>query len=305
MGIDTLAGFHPGELDVQCRAGVTAEASRLAGMLAPADMTGGPANFLAQREFAVLTARDHDGMLWTSPLLGPAGFLAADRTTLRVHGAPDPSDPLRGLAADQQVGLLAVEFARRRRMRVNGLLTAVGPHELTIEAEQAYGNCPAYLQQRILEPTAVANPSSTATRSTTLTAAARALIRGADTFFVGTTHPTRGADASHKGGRPGFVRVDGDDVWWPDYAGNNMFNSLGNISVDPSAALLFVDFSTGARLHLSGTAELEWLTPGAPGDDGGTGRRIHFHPTVIVEATPLPIHADGVRPSPHNPTLAA
>jgi predicted pyridoxine 5'-phosphate oxidase superfamily flavin-nucleotide-binding protein len=296
--------FHSGELDVQRRAGVSGEAARLAGMLDPARLDGGPAKFLAQRRFATITGRDRTGSLWISPLLGPAGFLAGRGSTLSVGAAPADADPLHALPVGQQVGLLAVEFAIRRRMRVNGQLTEVGPDRLTIEVEQAFGNCPSYIQQRLVEPTAAAEPAH-AIQSGGLDAGHRAMIRAADTFFLGTVHPTRGADASHKGGSPGFVRVDGSELWWPDYAGNNLFNSMGNIAVNPEAALLFVDFATGRSLHLSGRAELEWLAPGSAGDDGGTGRRVRFTPRQVVATTGLPVRAIGVNPSPYNPPLAA
>jgi predicted pyridoxine 5'-phosphate oxidase superfamily flavin-nucleotide-binding protein len=297
--------FHSGELDVQRRAGVSDDAARLAGMLNPAHLDGGPAKFLAQRHFAVLTGRDRSGSLWVSPLLGQPGFLDGHGTTLDVHAVPAESDPLRGLPAGQQVGLLAVEFAIRRRMRINGLLSEVGPDRLVFDVEQAFGNCPSYIQQRLVEPTAAAATTRAATESDALNPAQRALIRDADTFFLGTAHPTRGADASHKGGSPGFVRIDGAELWWPDYAGNNMFNSMGNIAVNPEAALLFVDFATGTTLHLSGRAELEWLTPGSDGDDGNTGRRVRFRPQRVVQATPLRLRAVGVNPSPDNPPIAA
>jgi predicted pyridoxine 5'-phosphate oxidase superfamily flavin-nucleotide-binding protein len=301
MSGDTLIGFHQGELAVQQRAGVTREAARLVGMLAPARLDGGVARFLAQREFAVLTGRDRDGALWTAPLLGPAGFLAAHGTTLDVHGTA--GDPLGVLPAGQPVGLLAMEFALRRRLRVNGLLTGVDVDGMTIEVAEAFGNCPSYIQQRVLDH--VAGGTVRASSATgALTGDQEAIIRRADTFFLGTTHPARGADTSHKGGPPGFVRIDGGDLWWPDYAGNNMFNSLGNIAVDPRAALLFVDFATGRTVALSGTAELEWITPGAPGDDGGTGRRIRFHPHRVVTAA-LPVRSGEAHPSPHNPDLTA
>jgi uncharacterized protein len=55
-----------------------------------------------------------------------------------------------------------------------------------------------------------------------------------------------------------------------------MFNSFGNLAVDPETALLFIDFGTGSTLHLSGTAGIEWDQQGRPGDDGGTGRRARF-----------------------------
>jgi hypothetical protein len=274
-------------------------------MLDPAHLGGGAAKFLAQRTLAMLTGRDRTGSRWISPLLGPAGFLDGHDTTLDVHAAPAEADPLHALPAGQQVGLLAVEFAIRRRMRVNGTLTEVGPDRLVIEVEQAFGNCPSYIQQRLVEPTQGRSAIAQAVESDGLNAAQRALIRGADTFFLGTAHPTRGADASHKGGSPGFVRLDGGELWWPDYAGNNLFNSMGNIAVNPEAALLFVDFTTGETLHLSGRAELEWLAPGSAGDDGNTGRRVRFHPERVVSMPALPVRATGVNPSPYNPPLAA
>jgi hypothetical protein len=130
------------------------------------------------------------------------------------------------------------------------------------------------------------------------------MITHADTFFLGTIHPTRGADASHRGGPPGFVRVDGDGVWWPDYPGNGMFNSFGNLAVDSTAALLFLDFGSGRTLHLSGTAEVEWTAPGIDGDDGGTGRRVRFRTERIATGFPLGVRSGAPRPSPYNPPLS-
>ena len=60
------------------------------------------------------------------------------------------------------------------------------------------------------------------------------LIRSADTLFLGTTHLERGNDASHRGGPADFVYADHETVEWPDYPGNNMFNSFGNLAVDPT-----------------------------------------------------------------------
>ena len=80
----------------------------------------------------------------------------------------------------------------------------------------------------------------------------------------------------------------GDNVLsWPDFPGNNMFNSFGNLGVDPSAALLFVDFTDGVALHLSGSAEVVWSEPGQlgdAGDEGGTGRRVRFTPDAVVRS---------------------
>ncbi|MFE5189717.1 pyridoxamine 5'-phosphate oxidase family protein [Streptomyces sp. NPDC056628] len=277
------SGFHEGERAVQARAGATEEAARLHGMLRPPWLGGGLRAALAARTFAVLTARDRDGTLWTSPLTGEPGFLDGDGTTLTVAAAPPADDPLHALPVPQPAGLLAIDLGLRRRIRVNGRLTDGTDGELTIEAEQAFGNCPAHIRPRLLAPdtTAPAGASAPAAVRGALDERDRELIARADTFFLGTTHPTRGIDASHKGGAPGFVRIEGGELWWPDYAGNNLFTSLGNLTVDPAAALLFLDFTTGRTLHLSGEATVEWHEPAAAGDEGGTGRRVRFRPRRV------------------------
>jgi predicted pyridoxine 5'-phosphate oxidase superfamily flavin-nucleotide-binding protein len=272
-------GFHEGELAVQDRAGVRAQAARLGGaMLSTPDLNGGMGAFLAGRDFAVLAARDADGRLWTSPLFSSPGFLEARGQELRVHAVPTTDDPLHRLPANQPAGMLAIEFATRRRVRVNGILTDVGDDGLLLSVDQAYGNCPKYIHPRHLEH--AASVEQPVERSSTLGSEHQDLITNADTFFLGTIHPTRGADASHRGGPTGFVHVDGDTLWWPDYPGNNMFNSFGNLAVDPTAALLFIDFDTGATLHISGKAAVEWVMPSDI--DGGTGRRVRLTVESVV-----------------------
>jgi predicted pyridoxine 5'-phosphate oxidase superfamily flavin-nucleotide-binding protein len=285
--------FHDGELAVQRRAGVDGDAARLAGMLDPPDLRGGMSRFLSAQTFAALTARDASDRLWISPLVGPPGFLeVTGPTSLQIHSTLD-------VPADQQAGLIAVDFARRRRVRINGTLR---PGTL-LEADQAFGNCPRYIQAQLLVP-AVADKTTAPTRQSGLAPEDTSLIRSADTFLLGTIHPSRGADASHRGGAPGFVRViDDRTLWWPDYPGNNLFNSLGNLAADPAAALLFVDFHTGRTLQLSGEAVVEWIEPGSPGDDGGTGRRVVFTIAAVLAGPPLPVATRATVPSPYNPEV--
>ncbi|HTK63056.1 MAG TPA: pyridoxamine 5'-phosphate oxidase family protein [Pseudonocardia sp.] len=300
--------FHEGELLVQRRAGVQADAEKLSGMLGPASLDGGIGRFLAAQSFAAMTARDRDGRLWTSPLVGAPGFLEGQGRRLRIHAGFADADPLHGVSVGRSVGLIAVDFDRRRRARINGTLVVAGPDGFEVDADQTYGNCPQYISQRHLDDpgeTATPDGGPAARWSAGLTDAHRAALRRADTMFVGTIHPDRGADASHRGGNPGFVRVEGDRIWWPDYPGNNLFNTLGNLAVDDTAALLVVDFERGTALHLSGRATLEWTERGAPGDDGRTGRRVSFTPDRIVETAGLPLHVSGdVRPSPVSPPIA-
>ena len=252
------SGFHEGELAVQERAGVTAAAARLTGMLSVPDLRGGLGQFLAGRTYAAMAARDRDGRLWVSPLSGEPGFLEpTGSTTLEVRAAPAAGDPLHGLRAGQPVGLLAIEYVARRRARINGQLVATSPDRLEIEVAEAYGNCPQYIPPRPLPAVVHAMPGTRSSGG--LTARDRSLVESLDTFVLGTTHPERGNDASHRGGRPGFLRVESASrLAWDDLPGNQMFNSLGNLQVDPAAALLLVDPVSGGVLQLSGRAEVRW-----------------------------------------------
>jgi hypothetical protein len=94
-----------------------------------------------------------------------------------------------------------------------------------------------------------------------LDAAARTMIAAADTAFVASGAPTAGFDISHRGGPPGFIAVAGNTLTVPDFAGNHYFNTMGNLLLDPRAALLFVDWSDGSVLHLQGEAEIVWTAP--------------------------------------------
>jgi predicted pyridoxine 5'-phosphate oxidase superfamily flavin-nucleotide-binding protein len=270
--------FHEGELAVQRRAGVEAAAARLTGMLAPPDLGGGLGRFLAGRTYAAMSARDDDGRLWVSPLVGPPGFLAPTGPgTLAIAAAPGPGDPLHALPAGQPVGLLVIEYAARRRARVNGLLLEAGPSELVIEVREAYGNCPQYIPPRPLHLSTAAGEPGSEPRSA-LTGADVDLLASVDTAVLGTTHPERGNDASHRGGPAGFLRVEAPSrVIWDDLPGNRMFNSLGNLAVDPSAALLVVDPVSGRPLHLSGRAEVRW-----DADGSATGRQVVLDVEAVV-----------------------
>lgn len=307
-----IPGYHEGEIAVQHRAGVRAEARHLVRMLDSVELVGGIVGFLAQQTLIVLTARDDGGGLWTSPLVGPEGFLEVIAPNdLHIATAPLHGDPLHGLRAGQEVGMVTMDFARRRRFRLNGHLATAGRSGLSVEVAQAYGNCPQYIQQRTITvaesaPPACAVDPDVGRGSGRLSEDEIDQIRAADTFFLGTTHPTRGSDASHRGGPPGFVRVEDDQtLWWPDYQGNNMFNSLGNLSVDPTAALLFIDFTSGHTLHLAGRAALQTTTPGIAGDDGHAGRRVRFHLEAATAGAPLLTRAAQSTAFPRNPPLIA
>lgn len=260
-------GYHEGEREAQRRAGVLEAAARLE-RLAKSEIPPVARDFLSEQRLAIVASGDESGRLWASPLTGAPGFLhATDSRTLRAHARPADGDPLtRNLKHDAPAGLLAIDPRSRRRMRVNGSGRWITADELEVRTEEVYANCPKYIRRR--EPDLAGYAArGAAERSSGLGDRARALVTSADTFFIATRHPDRGNDASHRGGEPGFVRLsaaaDGADLLtMPDYAGNNMFNTLGNLLVEPRAGLLFPDFERGDALLLTGQAEPRWSPAG-------------------------------------------
>lgn len=84
-------------------------------------------------------------------------------------------------------------------------------------------------------------------------------------FFLASADREGRPDVSFKGGRPGFVRVTGaNQLAFPDYDGNGMFKSLGNLSVNPAVGLLFIDFEKPRRLRVQGRASVRHDDPLKP-----------------------------------------
>ncbi|MFD4443338.1 pyridoxamine 5'-phosphate oxidase family protein [Nocardia sp. NPDC058519] len=260
--------FHSGELAVQHRMG-QAEAAARVGRSIRTGIPAVAASFLAEQSMVVLGAADPAGRLWASPLTGPAGFVhAVGDASIDIDTLPEDADPLSvALSREIEVGLIALQPQRRRRMRVNGM-SAVRAGGLRITTEQVYANCPKYISRRQIQDAAAAGAPGPVWRGTALTTAAAEMIGAADTFFVATADGDGHADASHRGGNPGFLQVlSPTRLRWPDYRGNSMFMTLGNLAVQPRCGLLVADWSTGALLQLTGRAELVWdaaaFTPGA------------------------------------------
>ncbi len=220
-------------------------------------------DFYHQLPFMLVGAVDADGRPWATVLEGPEGFVSsADPYHLHLAVQPDPHDPAApGLQAGRAIGMLGIELHTRRRNRINGLIRQASAAGLDVEVEQSYGNCPKYIQERAY--TRVPEPENGRPPRqdfTALTEHTRALIAAADTFFIASyvdhDDHRRSVDVSHRGGRAGFIDVQGNRLTIPDYAGNLFFNTLGNLQANPVAGLLFIDFTSGDLLQLTGRTEL-------------------------------------------------
>ncbi|MNX53417.1 Pyridoxamine 5'-phosphate oxidase [compost metagenome] len=308
------APFHAGERALQSLVGSREQMEAVGPRVIRDYMPDQHREFFALLPFLVVGSLDADLQPWASMLAAPAGFAhSPDATHLRIDALPGAGDPLTAqLAPGATLGLLGIQPHTRRRNRMNGTVEALDAAGFMVEVQQSFGNCPRYIQAR--EPVFAAPPANEPAVQwlDTLDLAAERLIGAADTLFIATAYPdavavgdaadarSHGVDVSHRGGRPGFVRVDAGGVLTvPDFNGNRFFNTLGNLQAHPRAGLLFVDFDTGELLHLSATAEIVTDGPEVAAFEGAE-RLMRFHVTrALRRPAALPLRWGEAALSPH------
>ncbi|WP_328481840.1 pyridoxamine 5'-phosphate oxidase family protein [Streptomyces sp. NBC_00377] len=314
--------YHSGSRAVQDRVGVRDLADHVGRAIGDGI---GPvmAAFLELQPLLVAGAADPaDGRVWATAVTGAPGFVRAtgphrmsvttgasrpsevSRPSVPsrapgeegVEGGPPSADPLAAALATPgtPVGTIVLDPRTRRRLRLNGRLRPT-PHGFAVETDRVFANCPKYLQRRAAYETVDRIPGSPR-RGTGLTVGQAGFVTASDTFFLATVHPDgSGAEVSHRGGGPGFVRVTSPcTLSWRDYPGNSMFLTLGDLAVDPRAGLLFLDWTTGRTLQLTGEARASFAPDGA--------RTVLFTVTEAVD-TPraLPLRWSAPEYSPANP----
>lgn len=262
--------FHPGELQAQDRMGVRDKIGSFASRAIRDYLPEQHREFYAMLPFVLLGTVDDQGQPWASIVTGRPGFMSTpDSRTLNIAGAPLFGDPLNGiLKPGAEIGLLGIEPATRRRNRLTGRVRSVGPDGFVIETRQTFGNCPQYIQTREIEvlpgvdSPQIEQPIDVSDKFDERT---RALIERSDTLFIATAYSdgpaaaSQGADVSHRGGKPGFVRVEDERTFvFPDFSGNLHFNTVGNILMNPKAGFLFADFDSGDLIYTTGSAEIIW-----------------------------------------------
>jgi predicted pyridoxine 5'-phosphate oxidase superfamily flavin-nucleotide-binding protein len=302
--------FHVGEQTIQSLAGVR-DRIELRGRAVIRDyMPEQHRTFYAALPFMVVGLADQNGHPWATTLSGPPGFMnSTEENLLVVRAWPDPGDPLHSCIRDgAPVGGLGIELSTRRRNRVNGRIeNCIIGDGFAIRVQQSFGNCPKYIQARSEHPRLRSGPEPKSRMASHLGDNEVRLIGEADTFFIASRsaqldqeEASQGLDVSHRGGRPGFVRVvSPTELCFPDFSGNLLFNTLGNLEVDPRAGLLFIDFQSCAMLHVIGRAKICWDVPETM-RSAGVERLIFFDIQRVVNRDhAFPHSFDFVSYSPH------
>ena len=302
--------YHKGELAVQQKAGEADMASKV-GRMVKNKIIKGAIPFLENQSFVIISSLDANKKVWSSLLLGYSGWINATtegKITFSLEKIISPKSDIffKNIEENRQVGILFIELGTRRRYRVNGRVVQNG-EELDILIQEAYPNCPKYIQRRVL--TALnknTTPVPKISEGTALTTVQNDWIKKADTFFVGSQSNAGYLDASHRGGKVGFIEVLPDGILKiPDYKGNSMYNTLGNMIENPNAGLIFIDFEKGNTLQLTGQTTLlfDQISEKDQVETGNTGRYWLFKPTAWVQTTEHhEIIWEYLDSSPFNPT---
>ncbi|MEX5565620.1 pyridoxamine 5'-phosphate oxidase family protein [Pseudophaeobacter sp. 1A16562] len=261
---NVFSPFHEGEQEMQRRTGKRAAMEVFGRRVIRPFMPDQHREFYAQLPFIAAGAVDAEGWPWATLLTGAPGFIRSpDAEHLTISLSAAEGDPVHSeLRTGARLGLLGIELHSRRRNRVNGRIASLSEKALTLKVDQSFGNCPQYIQLRQLEAADIRDARRQSEPIKDLQGRVRSLIEAADTFFVsshippGDTPEREGVDVSHRGGRPGFIHVEGNTLTIPEFPGNNYYNTLGNFLLNPRAGLLIPDFATGTLLQLTGTVEL-------------------------------------------------
>ncbi|PDY76784.1 pyridoxamine 5'-phosphate oxidase family protein [Bacillus cereus] len=254
--------FHSGERTVHDLLGVQKIANSASTMIQQT-LPKKFMNFLNGQNSFVMSSMDQRGRVWSSFLAGNPGIIQAiEADIVKINTKINEGDPLfLNILQHKEVGILVIDFASRIRIRINGKVSIVYPDgNFEIKIEQVFGNCPKYIQARRFEYKAVEEIVNKKLHPlNTLNKKQQNWISESDTFIIASASFEGKMDISHRGGMPGFVHVINEkSIIFPDYSGNMLFNTLGNIFQNPNVGLLFFDFNTGGTLQITGEASIIW-----------------------------------------------
>ncbi len=222
----------------------------------------GAINFIEKQPMAIVSSLGAGKKVWTSLLIGDFGFVKVPgphKVVFRNAYIKSAASDIvyKNLQLNNTMGTLFIELSSRRRFRLNGRIT-IGQEAINLQVEEAFPNCPKYIQRRVMAlPDHFQQTEPRVSKGTTMDPHIREWIKKADTFFVGSMDSFNRMDVNHRGGKQGFIEIlDNGMLKIPDYQGNSMYNTLGNLLHNPHLGLLFIDFNKGNTLQLTGKGTL-------------------------------------------------
>lgn len=306
--------WHTGERQVQQRLGIHAQMEPIGHMYIRTSMPDQHREFWKQLVTFYISSQDSQSRVWGSILVGKPGFVSSQDDT---HLLISPFKLMHGDGGRYEVGTyvgcLGIELHTRRRNRVNGHIVEKSDDSILIKVDQSFGNCPKYIQGRQLEldesSLAEYGNNGEVLSGEVLGNEQINIIKKLDTLFIGSGHVhnpdsssvsplSSGLDMSHRGGHPGFVEVvDEQHLVFPDYRGNNFYNTFGNLIQNPRAGLLFPNFATGDVIQVTGEAEVDFDDKKLP----GSLRTVKFTIAAFIHVKGvLPLSFGTLDPSPYN-----
>lgn len=299
--------FHIGERAVQARADVPDTWLKQTESFVRTEMPQQHRDFFENLPMLFLAMLDRTGRPWCVPAFGAPGFVvspAPDRLELR--GTPVLANELElERSTGASVGIVGIDLTNRRRNRMNGRVQHTSGGVMAIQVDQSFGNCPQYIQTRALSAVPHEPKRPSRRQANLRDPEVRRIIEASDTFFIASRAAgsldggSAGVDASHRGGRPGFLGINDDGTLsFPDFSGNRFFNTLGNIESDGRVSLFIPDFETGCAVLLTGRAAIDWDSTRVASFEGAE-RIVDVVPDEIWHATAaIPVIASAPEPWP-------
>jgi ferredoxin-NADP reductase/predicted pyridoxine 5'-phosphate oxidase superfamily flavin-nucleotide-binding protein len=267
--IENKSPFHAGEQELQERTGKRKAMEKFGQQAIRTYMPDQHRAFYENIPFIVIGSVDDSGWPWATILSGKSGFMnSLDNKTLEINAKAPQGDPLNeAMKKGRPIGLLGIETTTRRRNRLNARIQSTSDSGIILKVDQSFGNCPQYIQKRDVDLVCDSNNEQDIDNSIIFKSFDESLIKlisNSDTFFVSSFIEAKdrpeieGVDVSHRGGNPGFVKVENSTLTIPDFSGNYHFNTMGNFLLNPKAGIVFIDYETGDLILLTGTVELIW-----------------------------------------------
>lgn len=250
--------YHDGEKYIQEQMGVTAKANSLSSMIHN-DIPIAAAQFLATLDFCVITFSINNKELHNSIVFGFESFIKILNTKEMLIDLENKSFIPKDIYENEKIsiGFIGLDFENRMRIRINGT-GKIEDNKLHLYINEVYSNCPKYINDRETIGKLDFLNDSNLTKYTTLENDCKKILSHADTFFLSSIHENNGADISHKGGEKGFLRVISPKILeFEDFQGNNMYNTLGNIHINPNVSIILIDFTSNDILHITGIATIK------------------------------------------------